>query len=92
VDVQYGGECGFHQAINLTQGNLSDLKIVQEQQVLSRFFEEIARDGTYCFGVEDTMFAVTSGLVETLVLWKNLSTLRCELVLGKEKKSSLLPT
>jgi len=86
VDVQYGGECGFHQAINLTRGNLSDLKIVQEQQVLSRFFEEIARDGTYCFGVEDTMFAVTSGLVETLILWKNLSYVRCELALGEEKK------
>jgi len=33
VDVQYGGEAGFHQAINLSQANLSNLKIVQEQEV-----------------------------------------------------------
>jgi len=86
VDVQYGGDCGFHQAITLTQGNLSDLKIVQEQQILSRFFEEIARDGTYCFGIEDTMYALTSGLVETLILWKDLSHIRCEMTRGEEKK------
>jgi len=83
VDVQYGGECGFRQAINLTQGNLLDFKIVREQQVLSRFFEEIAHDGAYCFGVEDTMLAMTLGLVETLILWKNLSYMRCELEMSK---------
>jgi len=87
VDVQYGGEAGFHQAINLSQANLSNLKIVQEQEVLGRFFDEIARDGIYCFGVDDTMYAVTSGLVETLVLWKSLPHVRCEMELGEEKKT-----
>jgi len=60
---------------------------VQEQEVLGRFFDEIAREGTYCFGVEETMYAVTSGLVETLVLWKNLPHVLCEMVLGEEKKT-----
>jgi len=87
VDVQYGGEAGFYQAVGLTQTCLSDVKIVQEQKVLARFFDEIARDGLYCYGVEEAMQAVTSGLVETLILWKNLSHVRCEMELGEEKKT-----
>jgi len=87
VDVQYGGEAGFHQAIGLTQACLSNVKLVQEQDLLARFFDAIARDGLYCFGVEDTMYAMCSGLVETLVLWKNLPHVRCELEFGEEKKT-----
>jgi len=70
VDAQYGGEAGFHQAINLSLPTLLNLKVVQEQQHLGCFFDEIACDGNYCFGVDDTTFAATSGLVETLFCGK----------------------
>jgi len=86
VDVQYGGEAGFNQAINLSMGNLSNLKVVREQEVLGKYFDEIARDGNYCFGVEDTLYGVTSGLVETLILYKELPHLRYELEMNDEKK------
>jgi len=80
VDIQYGGESGFNQAINLSQSKLSDLKLIHEQKLLSGFFEEIARDGHYCIGIEDTMYALTSGLVEKLLLWPGIPHLRHELV------------
>jgi len=86
VDVQYGGEAGFNQAIQLSAVNLSNLKVFHEQEVLGRFFEEIAKDGKYCYGVEDVMYGLTSGLVELLILCKSLDHFRYELVLGDDKK------
>jgi peptide chain release factor subunit 1 len=81
VDVQYGGDSGFHQAINLTQGNLTDLKFVHEQQIVSQFFEEISKNGKYCIGIDDVMYALTSGLMEKLILWENLAHIRLEVQL-----------
>jgi len=79
VDIQYGGESGFNQAINLTKENLSSIKFVQEQEILSRLFEEISKDGHYAIGIEDTMYALTSGLLETLILFNDLQVQRIEL-------------
>jgi len=42
--------------------------------------EEISKDGQYAIGIDDTMYAVTSGILDTLILWDNLSTNRIELV------------
>jgi len=80
VDIQYGGESGFNQAINLSQSKLSNLKLVNEQKLLSAFFEEIARDGNYCIGIDDSMYALTSGLVDKFILWPGITHLRIEMV------------
>eukprot|EP01124_Arcella_intermedia_P013919 TRINITY_DN202_c0_g1_i2.p3 TRINITY_DN202_c0_g1~~TRINITY_DN202_c0_g1_i2.p3 ORF type:complete len:150 (+),score=44.43 TRINITY_DN202_c0_g1_i2:980-1429(+) len=53
---------------------------------MSKFFELIARNGKYCIGVEDTLYALTSGLVEVLLLWKGLKSRRVEMALGEAKK------
>jgi len=76
VDVQYNGESGFNQAITLCSPVLSSVKIVYERNLMSKFFELIARNGKYCIGVEDTLYALTSGLVEVLLLWKGLKSRR----------------
>lgn len=56
VDVSYGGENGFNQAIELSKESLSNVKFVQEKELIQKFFDEIAQDtGKYCFGVKDTM-------------------------------------
>ena len=42
-----------------------------------RYFEEISLDtGRYCFGVDDTLKALESGAVETLIVWENLDVTR----------------
>jgi peptide chain release factor subunit 1 len=52
VDVSYGGDNGFNQAIELAADALKNVKFIQEKNLISRFFEEIGQDtGKYCFGI-----------------------------------------
>ena len=58
VDVSYGGEIGFNQAIELSAETLGSVKLVQEKRLLQKFFDEISQDtGKYCFMVVDTLRA-----------------------------------
>jgi len=80
VDVSYGGENGFQQAIELSTEILQNVKFVQEKKLITAFFDEISQDtGKYCFGVKDTMTGLEMGAVETLILWENLEVNRFEL-------------
>jgi len=79
VDIQYGGESGFNQAIDLTKNCLGNLKFIHEQKVISSLFQEINKDGHYALGIEDTLYALTSGLLDTLLIWNDLSMIRWEL-------------
>jgi len=73
IDVSYGGENGFNQAIELSAEVLSNVKFVQEKKLIQKYFDEISQDtGKYCFGVEDTLKALDLGAVETLIVWENL--------------------
>ncbi|CAH8524496.1 unnamed protein product [Schistosoma rodhaini] len=77
VDISYGGETGFNQAIELATDTLSGVKFIQEKKLIQRYFDEISQDsGKYCFGVEDTLKSLEMGAVETLVVWENLSVNR----------------
>ncbi len=77
VDVSYGGENCFNQAIELSAEVLSNVKFIQEKKLIQKYFDEISQDsGKYCFGVEDTLKALDLGAVETLIVWENLDTNR----------------
>jgi peptide chain release factor subunit 1 len=77
VDVAYGGEVGFNQAIELSQDTLQTVKFIQEKKLIGKYFEEISQDtGKYVFGVDDTMRALEMGAVETLLLWESLEVNR----------------
>lgn len=77
VDVSYGGENGFNQAIELASESLSQVKFIQEKKLIQKYFDEIALDtGKYCFGVEDTLRGLELGAVETLIVWENLDITR----------------
>ncbi|KAI3379067.1 hypothetical protein SNEBB_000772 [Seison nebaliae] len=80
VDVSYGGESGFNQAIELSQEVLQNVKFMQEKKLIAKYFDEISQDtGMYCFGVSDTLKALDLGAVETLIIWENLDITRYEL-------------
>ena len=52
VDVSYGGENGFNQAIELSADSLADVKFIHEKRLLTNYMTEIARDtGKFCFGI-----------------------------------------
>lgn len=62
VDVSYGGENGFNQAIELAAESLANVKFIQEKKLISQYFDEISLDtGKYCFGIQDTLKALELG-------------------------------
>jgi len=77
VDVSYGGENGFNQAITLASDALANVKFVAEKKLISAFFEEISQDtGMIVFGVHDTMKALEMGALEKLLLYEELDNTR----------------
>jgi len=77
VDVSYGGENGFNQAIELAADCLSGVKFIQEKKLLTSYMDELARDtGKYCIGVKETLHALELGAVETLIVYENLDVTR----------------
>mmetsp|Transcript_65375 Transcript_65375/g.206581 ORF Transcript_65375/g.206581 Transcript_65375/m.206581 type:complete len:397 (+) Transcript_65375:727-1917(+) len=95
VDVSYGGENGFNQAIELSADCLANVKFVQEKKLISKYFDQISQDtGKYVFGVEDTLMCLDMGAVETLIVWENLEVDRYTLknqVTGEEVIKNLTP-
>jgi peptide chain release factor subunit 1 len=77
LDIAYGGENGFNQAIELSSETLKNVKFIQEKKLITKFLDEVAQDtGKYCFGIKDTMQGLDMGAVETLIVWENLDLLR----------------
>lgn len=77
VDVSYGGENGFNQAIDLASETLSNVKFVQEKKLINRYFEEISQDsGRICYGLDDTLTAFFSSAVDTLIVYEDLDITR----------------
>ncbi len=69
VDVSYGGQSGYNQAIQLSTEIIANNRLVQEKALIQSFFTEISLDsGKYCFGVKDTLYALEQGAVETLIV------------------------
>merc|ERR1719253_1710488 len=80
VDVSYGGENGFNQAIELCAETLANVKFIQEKKLISKYFEEISQDtGKFCFGIGDTLKGLEMGAIETLICYENLDIMRYQL-------------
>jgi peptide chain release factor subunit 1 len=81
IDVQYGGESGFNEAIEKSEGYIETMEYQKERKVISRLFDHIAKNtDLYCYGLKETMYSFTSGCVETLIIWDHLPFIRVEAV------------
>jgi peptide chain release factor subunit 1 len=90
VDISYGMEAGFYEAIQLAADSLKSVKLVQEMKLVEDFFQHIAKDtGLYCFGTEETFRALEVGSVETLIVWEELDVIRYVLR-GEENVESVV--
>lgn len=77
VDVSYGGENGFNQAIELTADALANVKFLQEKKLIADFFSEVSQDtGKYIYGLEETVNALEMGAVKKLIVWEALEIKR----------------
>ena len=80
VDIAYGSEQGFFQAISLSSECFKNVRLVQEQAVLNKFYEEINFDtGKVCFGAEDTVKNLRDGSIQTLIIYDSLELQIAEL-------------
>merc|ERR1712217_907243 len=81
IDISYGGENGFNQAIKASEETISSHKSKQDQKPLTLLLSEIAKESNkYVFGLEDTIKALFDGLVETLIVLNNLKKVLVVLV------------
>lgn len=77
LDIAYGGNKGFEQAIELSQESLGNLKFIQEKNLLQNYMDEINQDtGKYCFGINDTIYALESGAIDKLLCYQDLELYR----------------
>lgn len=91
VDVSYGGENGFNQAIDQSQEVLAGVKFIQEKKLIEKFFEEISLDsGKIVYGIEQTMAALELGACETLIVWENYEVNRYVLLNPLTQKETVL--
>jgi len=79
-DIQYGGEAGFYEAIEVSAGVLKNSRLLREQNILSKFFDLIATDGAYCYSPSWTMASLENGSVDLLLLCEELKEIRFELI------------
>ncbi|BHF58042.1 Electron transfer flavoprotein alpha-subunit [Sparganum proliferum] len=91
VDISYGGESGFNQAIELASDTLAGVKFIQEKKLIQRYFDEISQDtGKFCFGVDDTLRALEMGAVDSLIVWENLNVTRYVLSSGTNDETKII--
>jgi peptide chain release factor subunit 1 len=93
VDVAYGGENGFNQAVEAAGDTLSKVRIVAEKQLLTKYFEEISKvTNNVSYGIKDTIKALEMGSVERLIVWEELDLIRFEVKTpGREEVKYLTP-
>lgn len=81
LDISYGGEAGFSQAIKYSQEILLNVRYLEEIKLLSNYFDELNRDTQkICYGMSDTIYALESGVLDTLIVWENLKLQRIHLI------------
>jgi len=81
VDVQYGGESGFNEAIEKSEGFIDSVEFTKEKKIVNRLFDQISKNtDLYCYGLKETMYSFTSGCADTLIIWDKLPYYRVEAV------------
>jgi peptide chain release factor subunit 1 len=89
VDIAYGMNQGLQNTIELSSNLMKDVSLVKQKKMMSQFFEEIRMDsGKICYGVNDTLEALKSGSISQLIVWEDLSIMRCitvNTITGEEK-------
>lgn len=91
LDIAYGGDAGFNQAIELSKDILRNVKYIDEKKVLTEFFTHISRNtNKYIFGKKETLNYLKQGVIEKLIVWDDLSDMYIENDDEKEHQESLI--
>lgn len=79
VEVQYGGQNGFNQAVELSAGILRNLRFIHNKRLIRKFFHELtSEERMYFFGLDDSLkFIFKFGAIDTLIVWDDLDVNIC---------------
>lgn len=75
-DVSYGLENGFHQAVRMSADCIENSELNAEKEILTAYYDELAKGGKFCVSVKDTMMALEQGAVKELIIWDELKIMR----------------
>lgn len=79
VDVSYTGEYGLGEAVDRSEEALKEAGVMKEKKLLMRFFNELGRDsGMAIYGLRETVEAIKSGTVETLLFSEHLDWVKAK--------------
>ena len=79
VDISYGGNSGFDEALEAVKDELPKFDLMKEKEILNRFFLEMRQDTKkYIYGPQQTIDAMLAGAVEDLILDENLALFYAE--------------
>ncbi len=71
-DITYTDEDGLRELVKAASETLSDYSVMTEKEVVSRFLEQIARDGAATYGIEEIIRMLDMGAVQTLLVSESL--------------------
>jgi len=71
-DVGYTNESGLYELVDKAKDLLSEVDIVREKNLMSRFLYEISRDGLAVYGEEEIRRYLELGAVDTLLVSEDL--------------------
>ncbi|MEM4890235.1 MAG: peptide chain release factor aRF-1, partial [Nitrososphaerota archaeon] len=103
VDTSYSGEEGVREAIRKAEDFLRELRLVEEQKLVRKLMDEIARENSRAvYGEKEILRAMGSGMLELLLLSEDLDKYRVivkcgncgaeyEYTLSEDEKISRLP-
>lgn len=89
-DITYTDEDGLRELVNAASETLSEYSVMSEKKSVSRFLEEVAKDGMAAYGVEEIMRMLEMGAVQSLLISEQLRktwiTYHCNSCGGKYQK------
>lgn len=90
MDVAYGGEQGFSQAIESAKPDLGNIPLIKEKNILTSFFEAMRNNDKVVYGLKETFKALEESVIDKLLIYENSNLYYTET--GFEKTGEILLT
>jgi peptide chain release factor subunit 1 len=86
IDVAYGGINGFSEAIKKSEGDLKNVRFVQEGKILQEFFDSITQNTEkVSYGINEVIKLLEMGAVKKIIVCESINYIRRTLM-NKENK------
>jgi len=72
VDTSYTGEFGLHETVERGKDMIKESEIIKEKKIVQDFLSELQKGGLVVYGMKETLRALRSGAVSTLLLSEDL--------------------